>query len=207
MSKTRTIPVDLAEIIETHKALFGGFTMTAGTPETGNPPAEGEQQSDDFKSEHSKQSVLADLAKARLERQALQAQVNELTPFKDQFAKLQEVFAPKQSDDKAETADALTEITRRIEASELSAEVERLARTYKIDDDDTVALLKAVPDKTQREALAKRLAPTEDDKPKDNRRQPRPDPSVGKSGGDGSKTTSVDSGRSLYADMHKKPTT
>ena len=37
---------------------------------------------DDFKSEHSKQAVLADLAKEREERKTLQKQVEELAPLR-----------------------------------------------------------------------------------------------------------------------------
>lgn len=180
------IPADLAEVIAIHRDIFGGFTMQAepgiGDPAGQNPPADNAPEVDDFKSEASKQAVLADLRKERTERQALAAKVSELEPLKEQLGRLQEVFGGK-PDDKAGGEDAIAAITRRLDESDRRADVERLARVNRITEDNDVALLMGVTDKAQREALAKRLAPAEDDG-KDVRRLPRPDPSQGRSGGD-----------------------
>lgn len=205
MSHPPVIPADLAEVIATHRALFGGFVMQADAEKDADQQdaPEKPEDKDDFKSPESKQAVLADLRKERTERQALAAKVAELEPLKDQLARLQQVFGGKPDDKEGDGEDAIAAITKRLDESDRRADVERLARVNGITDDGDVALLLGVADKTQREALAKRLAPAEGETA--TRRLPKPDPSQGR-GGSGGAATSVEAGKSLYRDKHKSTT-
>lgn len=195
------ISPELQEVIDTHRALFGGFTMMADEPEKGEKADdEAGEKSDEFKSPESKQAVLSDLAKERQARQALQQQVDDLKPVKEWHDRFQQAFGAQPGDGK-DDGDAIAAINRRLDEADTRAEVERLARTHRITDDNDVALLQSIGDKAQREALAKRLAPSEDDAA--DGKKPKPDPTAGRSGGSGARTSTVEAGRSLYQDMHK----
>ena len=187
------VPEDLADLYALHNEMFGGVKMMADeAPENqggDNQPDSAQQgeggKPDDFKSEHSKQAVLADLSKERTARQALEAEVEKLKPLADQFAKIAAAFGgDDDKGDKDTTGDQLAAIQKRLDEADAKAEVERLARKHKIESDDDVALLASITDAKQREALAARLAPSENDQA-NGRRIPKPDPSRGAGGGDG----------------------
>ena len=201
---TINMPAELAEIIATHRREFGGFVMEE-PPNQPEPPAGnddgdiGKQGVDGFKSEHSKQSVLADLATARQERNELRAKVEKLEPLAAQLEKLTKALAPESEDgDEQATSDALAAIQKRLDEADLRAAVEALARKHKIDSDEDVALLASIPDAKQREALAVRIAPGDQEPPK-SRFFSGPDPSIGKGGGAGSPRTVAEARKEALA--------
>ena len=200
---TINMPAELAEIIATHRREFGGFVMEE-PPNQLEPPAgnddgdSGKQGVDGFKSEHSKQSVLADLATARQERNELRAKVEKLEPLAAQLEKLTKALAPESEDgDEQATSDALAAIQKRLDEADLRASVEALARKHKIDSDEDVALLASISDAKQREALAARIAPGDQGNKKNW--PPRPDPSIGKGGGAGSPRTVAEARKEALA--------
>ena len=83
----------------------------------------------------------------------------ELTQMREQWSRLASVFAPEASDPKPD--DMVRALSERLDASELRASVNDLARTYGIKSDEDVALLRSIPDVQQREALAQRLKPAD----------------------------------------------
>ena len=201
---TINMPAELAEIIATHRREFGGFVMeeppNQPEPLAGNDDGDsGKQGVDGFKSEHSKQSVLADLATARQERNELRAKVEKLEPLAAQLEKLTKALAPESEDgDEQATSDALAAIQKRLDEADLRASVEALARKHKIDSDEDVALLASIPDAKQREALAVRIAPGDQEPPK-SRFFSGPDPSIGKGGGAGSPRTVAEARKEALA--------
>ena len=200
---TINMPAELAEIIATHRREFGGFVMeeppNQPEPLAGNDDGDsGKQGVDGFKSEHSKQSVLADLATARQERNELRAKVEKLEPLAAQLEKLTKALAPESEDgDEQATSDALAAIQKRLDEADLRASVEALARKHKIDSDEDVALLASISDAKQREALAARIAPGDQGNKKNW--PPRPDPSIGKGGGAGSPRTVAEARKEALA--------
>ena len=203
---TINMPAELAEIIATHRREFGGFVMEEAPkqpePLAGNNAGDSGKQDqgvDGFKSEHSKQSVLADLATARQERNELRAKVEKLEPLAAQLEKLTKALAPESEDgDEQATSDALAAIQKRLDEADLRASVEALARRHKIDSDEDVALLASIPDAKQREALAVRIAPGDQEPPK-SRFFSGPDPSIGKGGGAGSPRTVAEARKEALA--------
>ena len=203
---TFNMPAELAEIIAIHRREFGGFVMeelpNQSEPSAGDNAGDSgkqDQGADGFKSEHSKQSVLADLATARQERNELRAKVEKLEPLAAQLEKLTKALAPESEDgDEQATSDALAAIQKRLDEADLRASVEALARKHKIDSDEDVALLASIPDAKQREALAVRIAPGDQEPPK-SRFFSGPDPSIGKGGGAGSPRTVAEARKEALA--------
>ena len=133
------------------------------TPEQ---PADAQTPADDFKSEESKRSVLADLATERQARKELEGK----------FSRLAEALGgnPKAKD--ADLAEMVSNLTQRLEVSEL-------AREHRITDRDDLAALLAVTNVDARAKLAARLAPSvADDKPAEVFPRPKPDASQGPKG-------------------------
>lgn len=202
---TFNMPAELAEIIAIHRREFGGFVMeelpNQSEPSAGDNAGDSgkhDQGADGFKSEHSKQSVLADLATARQERNELRAKVEKLEPLAAQLEKLTKALAPESEDgDEQATSDALAAIQKRLDEADLRASVEALARKHKIDSDEDVALLASISDAKQREALAARIAPGDQGNKKNW--PPRPDPSIGKGGGAGSPRTVAEARKEALA--------
>lgn len=108
--------------------------QAVSTPPKTEAPKPGDP-ADAFKSEESKNAVLADLAKERDARQALEARLDAQSKAIAEAFGLSE--APK-SEDLAETVKALQS---QIQADRHEALIERLAATYKIDDPEDKALL------------------------------------------------------------------
>ena len=203
---TFNMPAELAEIIAIHRREFGGFVMeelpNQSEPSAGDNAGDSgkqDQGADGFKSEHSKQSVLADLATARQERNELRAKVEKLEPLAAQLEKLTKARAPEPNDGDGEqaTVDTLAAIQKRLDEADLRASVEALARKHKIDSDEDVALLASISDAKQREALAARIAPGDQGNKKNW--PPRPDPSIGKGGGAGSPRTVAEARKEALA--------
>lgn len=176
MPRPFTIPGAPAGLIEKINARYAtipaGLMMMADdtTPLEGGQP-EGEQPeggSDDFKSEESKRSVLADLATERKARKDLESR----------FAAVAEAFGVKPvkgaSDD-----DAVAQLTSVVTGMQLDLDVERLARTNRITDEGDIAALRSVSDPEARAKLAARLAPSSEGGEPEVRRTPRPDASQG----------------------------
>lgn len=199
-------PASIQRLIDFHKATFGGWVMKEGDGAEGDKggdgdkdgkPADGDagDKGDGFKSEGSKQAVLADLAKERDARQALQKQVDELAPLKDLAAAIN--GGKQKDDDKGATPEDAIKAVNDLR-DELA--VERLARANGITDEKDIAILLGTK-ADARSDLAARL------KPGTTTGTPKPDPSAGRgSGGDG-KATSVATGRALYEERHGKKTT
>lgn len=127
------------------------------TPET--PPAPDAAKPDGFKSEESKQSVLADLATERQSRKELESKLNRLA----------EALGGDPKGKDADLAEMVGSLTSRLEVSEL-------AREHRITDKDDIAALLAVSNAEARAKLAARLAPKDDGKPADPQPLPRPKP-------------------------------
>lgn len=192
-------PEELAEIIAIHREMFGGFTMQDEAPD--EQPAdkpEAPQQPDGFKSEHSKQSVLADLAKERDERQKLAAQVEQLAPLQ----KLLDVIAPDAKSAENPADAALRALEERIAASEKSvADANHRALVAEhgsgLDDADKAIISKITDPALMGEIAARLREAAASNQPSTfGRRIPKPDPTVG-SGVD-AKSSSVAAGRDLY---------
>ena len=177
-------------------------TQDASQQQDGETPDD--KQADGFKSEASKHAVLADLVKERNARQALQAEVDSLKPLKEQMEAIAAAFAPKGKEGEADaTAATLATIQERLDKADRAALVERVARQHQLTDDADVAILAAISDPSAMEAAAKRLQEA-GAQPGDVRRLPKPDRSLGHSGGDAKSSGSVAAGRDLYKAAHPK---
>ncbi|MGC0251515.1 hypothetical protein [Pseudactinotalea sp. Z1748] len=123
--------------------------------EPGEPEPHADATGNGFKSEHSKQSVLSDLARERAERQQLKA---ELDTFKSSIA---EAFGvkPEPADD---GKDLLSELQDQVATMRHESALLRLANQHKITDEQDLELLGTAKDAEAMEVLAKRLAPSED---------------------------------------------
>lgn len=184
-----TIPADLAEIIPTHKALSGGYTMTAGAPEGGSePPVDPAPNAAD--------EPLGDkgLKALQAERDARQKAEQEAATLRKQIED-----ASKTAEQKA--ADELRAATALAEGAALKALKYEVAAEKGIDlklagrlDGTTKAELEADADNLKTLIGAKPGA------------TPKPDPSQG-SGGDDQKPTGVGAGRDLYRDTHSSKKT
>lgn len=140
MPRPVTMPDDLAEVIATHRALFGGFTMMA---DEASDATVDDQQKDagGFKSPESRDSVLADLATERAERKRLAAQLQKLTEALGADPKAKDFDA----------ADAIAKINARIDVAEL-------ARKHGVVDDDDIEVLSSITDPAVRAKAAERFA-------------------------------------------------
>lgn len=197
------MPAELREIIATHRALFGGFTMQtdaseapAGGGDKGEDKAQ-QQPSDGFKSEHSKSAVLADLATERDKRQALEAEVAKLAPLQ----KLVEALAPEAKSAEDSTQAALDAITQRLAAAEHRALVAEHGEG--LSDEDKAILSKISDPDVMGEVAARMRDATSAEQPGTPRRNPKPDRSAGR-GGDVKSSGSVASGRDLYRERHSQ---
>jgi len=198
-----TDPASTQALINFHRMTFGGATMeaeTTGTQEgTPDPGAKGDPPTnEDLGAKGSERAVLADLAKERDARQALEAQVKELAPMKDTLARLAAAFG---ADSKGATPEtAIADITSRFDKLQDDLGVERLARLHGITDEKDIVLLRST-STDARSDLAARL------KPGTNPPNPKPDGSAARGAGGDGKATSVATGRDLFAERHGKKTT
>lgn len=128
---------------------------------------EPEKSAEEFKSEESKQSVLADLAKERDAKRALEAKVAEFEQAQ------QEAEKAKLSD--IERAQAETqEATTAAEAARRELAVYKLANAKGIQDADDIELLMGIESEETREKFATRMAAASA-----GPSNPQPDPSQG----------------------------
>ncbi|ALG28076.1 hypothetical protein AOZ07_03050 [Glutamicibacter halophytocola] len=145
-------------------------------PEDGKPEGdEGEKPEDDFKSDESKKSLLADLRKARDDRNSLRTENEALT---ESITERDATIATKDAE---------------LAAKDSQIEVLKLAAAHHIEDESDIELLTSVTDADKRSNLAKRLAT--DARNRVNRR-------VG-AGGGGAPASSLDAGRDLYESRKK----
>lgn len=190
-----TIPAELAEIIATHKGLFGGFRMAddpdpkdpAKTdPPKVDPPAD--PKADPKDGEALGEAGKAALVKEREARKALEKQLADLTPLKGTIDAMRAALG---GGNEVKPEDALKALTDKVGALEHQTLVERVARDHKITSEEDVKLLSAMRSEDEIRALAKRLATTEQPDDKDKGKKPRPDASAGKGGGDSAAPKSV----------------
>lgn len=175
MSTTHpTMPAALAEVIATHRALFGGFTMMADEQQQTDPSDSGadagEQKKDDAPLG---EGGLKALQEERDARKELERQLNE---FRRGMAEL----SGQKADSKTSVDDQLAALSNRIAELSSQTEVDALARRHGITDDKDLDLLRQTSGDA-RAVLAERLAPKPDEaekKPQPKRR-PDPDPSQG----------------------------
>lgn len=184
------MPAELAQIIEIHRGLYGGFVMMAdadpapgGSADTPTPAAPATPAEDDGKG--GKQAILADLAKERDQRQLLQKQLDDLKPFQDQMKKLTDALGVP----KGKTTDDIVGQLQ-TEMADLRHDnlVSKLARTHGITSDDDVELLRTVRDPAHMEKLAARLGAQSSagdpaGTPPASPGTPQPDPSAGRTPG------------------------
>lgn len=137
--------------------------------------ADADKSDDEFKSGESKKAVLADLRKARDERNTLRTENETLT---ESVSERDAVIATKDAE---------------IASLKAEAQVSTLAATHGIVDEADVELLASISDEEKRTKLAERLA--KDARNRVNRR-------VGASG-KGTPAGSLDAGRDLYGSRKK----
>lgn len=168
----------LADTFAHNRARFGGFRMELDPK--GMPPADpkvDDPDPDDGKG--GKGAVLADLAKERKARQALEDQVKELAPLKDQMAAMAEAFGVKQ-DPKNPAADVLATVQEQLAVMRHESAVLRAANQHNITDEDDLALLESTKDPEAMGKLAVRLAA----KTGDDGKPPTPKPDLTQGGKD-----------------------
>lgn len=147
MNASVPFPRELAEIIATHRALFGGFVME--TNPDGEPPA-GEAAFKVIESQDELNRIVGD----RLARERAKfADYDDVKAKADQFDALQD--QQKSIEDKAKEREA--EAIKRAEAAEAKALRREVALEHNLSPGDA-ALLDGVADEEAMKALAKRLA-------------------------------------------------
>ena len=193
------IPADLAEIISTHKALFGGFRM-ADEPDPKDPAKAGSEDEPpaDPKSDPKDDEALGAAGKAALvkEREARKALEKQFDALKAALGGGAEV----------KPEDAIKALADKVGALEHQTLVERVARDNKITAEEDVKLLSAMRSEEEIRALAQRLATTEEPADGKGKEKPRPDPSAARGGGDGAKS-GVSAGRDLFKETHPSKNT
>lgn len=138
---------------QAQQAVEKAASEPADEPKADDPDG---KEGEGFKSEHSKQSVLADLARERAERQALQ---NDMTALKSSLA---EAFGIK-PDPTDDSNALLTGLQKQFQQMQHESSVLRLANQHRITDEDDLKLLASATDAEAMKGLAARLAPSEPD--------------------------------------------
>lgn len=184
------MPVELADIIDTHRRLFGGMVMMADEPDDkpDEPkPAEDADPKPEPLGEGGKKALQAE----RDARKTLEAKVKELEGAKGVLDKLAEVFAKdgEKPDPNADLAAQVAELLKRDEDAKAEKARDALARQVakasEITDVDDIELLAKQPDEDAMKALAARL------KGVPAAKTPKPDPSQGRGGSKTDRPTSV----------------
>lgn len=186
------MPVDLADIIDTHEQLFGGLVMMAEEPAE-TPPAETppEGKPEGKPEEKLQEGGIKALQAERDARKALEAKVKELEGAKGVLDKLAEVFAKdgQKPDPNADLAAQVAELLKRDEDAKAEkardALAKSVAKAHDITDVDDIDLLARQTDEEAMKALAARL------KGVPASRGPKPDPSQGRGGGTKGRPMSV----------------
>ena len=177
MKRTTLSARDTAWLAETLARRLGktGLQMMADDPPK-DPPADPPKDDDDGKG--GKSAVLADLAKERKARQALEDQVKELAPLKEQMTALAAAFGVK-PDAGNKDADVLATVQARMAQMERDSAVKDAAIAHGITEPKDLELLKSSAlEGDALAAMAERLKPVAiDGKP-----TPKPDLSQGGKG-------------------------
>jgi hypothetical protein len=186
---TNPMPAELAEIIATHRDLFGGFTMMAEDGASTEPvvsgqpnptPAATAAKVDEQQLGDGGQKALKSERDARksAEQQVadLRAQVDALKPLQEQMTRLSDAFgAPKG----ASTEDVVGQLQSQLAELRHDNLVNAIARDHRIVDAADIELLKTASDEASMTKLATRLNP-EPGKPG----TPKPDLTQGTQGSD-----------------------
>lgn len=177
-------PADLAEIIQTHRELFGGYVMQADgeQPEASAEPADKADEPADKADEPLGEKGLKALQAEREARKQLEAEIAKLKGSTGVLDDLRKALTPQgaEPDPQADLAAQVAEMRKQLDAaaakeahSKLAVEVATAAGVANASD---VALIAAQTDKGAMEALALRL------KGATPAGIPKADPSAGKSG-------------------------
>lgn len=177
-------PADLAEIIQTHRELFGGYVMQADgeQPEASAEPADKADEPADKADEPLGEKGLKALQAEREARKQLEAEIAKLKGSTGVLDDLRKVLTPQgaEPDPQADLAAQVAEMRKQLDDaaakevhSKLAVEVATAAGVTNASD---VALIAAQTDKGAMEALALRL------KGATPAGIPKADPSAGKSG-------------------------
>lgn len=202
-------PATIQELINFHRATFGGFSMNATPPEVpaageASKPAEGEAGAVKPTDESGEPKPTDDplgpggLKALQAEREARQKIEKELREFKDgqveQAKKLAEALGIKTEGAKPE--DAVTELQKQIQQMQRDNLVYRIATdpAHVITDKDDLELIKLATDEEQMRKLATRLAKKAEaeTEQKPGRRFPKQDTSQGRGSGSEGRATSVE---------------
>lgn len=169
-------PADLAEIIQTHRELFGGYVMQADGEQPEAPaeppaPAEPADKADEPLGEKGLKALQAE----REARKQLEAEIAKLKGSAGVLDDLRKVLTPQgaEPDPQVDLAAQVAEMRKQLVHSKLAVEVATAAGVTNASD---VALIAAQTDKGAMEALALRL------KGAMPAGIPKADPSAGKSG-------------------------
>ena len=177
-------PADLAEIIQTHRELFGGYVMQddGEQSEASAEPADKADEPADKADEPLGEKGLKALHAEREARKQLEAEIAKLKGSASVLDDLRKVLTPQgaEPDPQVDLAAQVAEMRKQLDAaaakevhSELAVEVATAAGVTSASD---VALIAAQTDKGAMEALALRL------KGATPAGAPKADPSAGKSG-------------------------
>lgn len=152
----------------------------AGAPAaSGGQPASSESEDSGFKSEHSKQTVLSDLAKERDARKALETTISDMQKTqKDQMSAIATAFGVSPDAKDADGAQLLATLQGQVAGIQHESLVYRIAAHHKLTEDDDIDLLKSAKDEEVMTKLAVRLALQSDGTPP----TPKPDSSQGGKG-------------------------
>lgn len=173
------IPAELAEIIATHRALFGGFTMMADEQEANDADAEaGDQPDGDGQEEAIDKLGDAGLKALHQERDARKDLERQLNQLRDSLASL----GGAKADPKSSLEDQISNLAAQFADLTNQTQVDKLARVHGITDEKDLELLAQAPE-SARDALAARLAPNAEAKQAAGKRGhfPSSDPSQGRS--------------------------
>lgn len=175
-------PADLAEIIQTHRELFGGYVMHGEQPEASAEPADKADEPADKADEPLGEKGLKALQSEREARKQLEAEIAKLKGSAGVLDDLRKALTPQgaEPDPQVDLAAQVAEMRKQLDAaaakeahSKLAVEVATAAGVTNASD---VALIAAQTDKGAMEALALRL------KGAMPAGIPKADPSAGKSG-------------------------
>lgn len=199
------LAISPSDILDTHRLIAGDLRMEdEGDKDKGADDEKGKDKgSDDDKSkdkggDDDKDKPLGPGGEKALiaERDARKKAETDAKAVKDQmdgfFTGLKGLLGLEEKGNDPEKL--VTALTERLANLETNTEVDALARTHKITDENDIAILRSTKDPEIRKSLAERFAPKdEDDKGKGKGgRTPRSDTSQGKGGdGAGSRPTSV----------------
>lgn len=155
---------------------FMADPVNDGTPGAGNPPAADPDNNDPADTgKGSKQAVLADLARERDARQALEQTVAQMQQAqKEQMAAIASAFGVKPDAKDQDGTKLLTTLQQQVAEMQREALVLRVANEHKLAGDD-VELLKSAKDEDAMTKLAARLASQATETPG----TPKPDLSQG----------------------------